>query len=258
MNCVDVKRQTLSDPNSTDTEYREHLAGCADCRTYRAEIQKMDMDLAKSLDVTVPSDLVARLQLTQEMIEEDQSLETGTDDLTTKSNVISFQPARRYAIAASFALALFVAGFMASNQFSHNAEVSQDYELLLSAVMEHTNHVPITPVWSSARANESVNALLASYDGKMQMRYLDSLQFGRICPMGQYRGLHATLDTSDGQVTFAYIKGAPVEELIDMSYEGYISRVKPMREGNLVILSRTEKAMNEADQRLNDAIYYDI
>ena len=100
MNCVDVKRQTLSDPNSTDTDYREHLADCADCRGYCAEIQKMDMNLAKSLDVTMPSDLVARLQLTQEMIEEDQNPDVETDELATKSNVVSFQPARRYAIAA--------------------------------------------------------------------------------------------------------------------------------------------------------------
>jgi len=123
MNCLDFKRLALSDPNSKEHSFVEHSQNCPDCLKYVGGVRKMDNDLANSLDVTIPGDLMAKLQLNQEISES-----------TASSNRV-----RRYAIAASFALALFVAGFMASNQLGVNGEIGQDYETLLSAVVEHMN-----------------------------------------------------------------------------------------------------------------------
>ena len=252
MNCLEFKRLALSDPNSRDKSFIEHSAGCPDCLKYVGGVRQMDSELAGSLDVEVLSDLMARLQLNQEMTEESEEVELN-------GNVVAFSaPVKRYAIAASFALALFVAGFMTSNHFGINNSISEDYQSLLSGVVEHMNEQPITPVWDVDRANKTANTLLASYDGKMQLKHLSNLQFSRICPMGQYKGLHATLDTPNGQVTFAYIKSDSVGELLDAGYEGYVSRIKPVRGGNLVIISRTNKAVEEADSQLEDAMYWDI
>lgn len=252
MKCLEFKRLALSDPNSRDHDFVTHSAKCPDCLKYVSGVRQMDSDLAGSLDIDVPSDLMARLQLNQELVEEAEELEVA-------SNVVAFTaPVKRYAIAASFALALFVAGFMASNQFATNNSIGDDYQALLSGVVEHMNEQAITPVWDVDRANKTANALLASYDGKMQLKHLSNLQFSRICPMGRYRGLHASLDTPNGQVTFAYIKGDSVGELLDAGYEGYVSRVKPVRGGNLVIISRTNKAVEEADSQLEEAMYWDI
>lgn len=249
MNCLEFKRLALSDPNARDQSFIEHSSHCPECLKYVGGLRQMDADLAGSLDVDVPSDLMARLQLNQELVEEVER---------EASSIISFQPLQRYAIAASVALALFVAGFMASNQFGVNSQIGQDYESLLSAVVEHMDEQAVTPVWNPERANETANALLASYDGKMKLKHLSNLQFSRVCPMGKYKGLHASLDTPDGQVTFAYIKGDSVGELLDAGYEGYVSRVKPVRGGNLIIMSRTNKAVQQADEQLENAMYWDI
>lgn len=243
MNCLEFKRLALSDPRSKDISFVEHSKDCPDCLKYLGSVRQMDTDLADSLSVNVPEDLVARLKLNQLIEEEERS---------------SMFSARNYAIAASFAFALFVAGFMMSNQFGVNSSIGEDYETLLSGVVEHMHKMSITPVWSKERANESANALLASYDGEMKLKFLENLQFSRICPMGQYRGLHATLDTPDGQVTFAYIKGDSVSELMDAGYDGYVSRIKPVRGGNLVIVSNTKKGLQQADRQLQEAMYWDI
>ena len=108
------------------------------------------------------------------------------------------------------------------------------------------------------RANSSANTLLASYDPAMKLKFLSNLQFSKICPMGKYKGLHASLETADGQVTFAYIKGDSVGQLLDAGYQGYVSRVKPVRGGNLIIISRTNKSLEEADSQLEKAMYWDI
>ena len=246
MNCLDFKRLALSDPNSAEPSFVLHSKECPDCLKYVGGIRQMDADLSKSVDVQMPSSLMARLELNQ-MLEEEAS-----------EQVSSSRGFRGYAIAASFAAALFVSGFFASNYFAVPNSIGTDYEALLSGVVEHMNEQPLTPVWDSQRANQSANTHLANYDGEMKLKFLDNLQFSRICPMGQYRGLHASLETPDGQVTFAYIKGDNVDDVLDASYEGYVARVKPVRGGNLVIMSRTNKALQVADKQLEDAIYWEI
>jgi len=242
MNSFEFKKLALSDPYSRDVDFIKKSTECPECMEYLKSVREMDADLKSSLDVEMPKDLMARLQLnTQISVQEKET-----------SNI------RNYAIAASFAVVLFVAGFVASNQLSINSEIEADYQHLLSAVVEHMGHNEITPVWSADRANKTTNTLLASYDGALQFKHLDTLQFGKICPMGKYRGLHASIETESGQVTFAYIKGESVGDLLDASYQGYVSRVKPVRGGNLVILSKTQKAVNEADAKLEEAMYWDI
>jgi hypothetical protein len=247
MNCLDFKRFALSDPSSGDHSFIDHSANCVDCLKFVGEIRQMDADLASSIEVKVPFDLIARLQLNQEL----------TEDVDAKV-MASASPIRGYAVAASFALALFFVGFITSNQFAANNNIGEDYESLLSGVVEHMNEKAITPVWDAERANSSASALLASYDPDVKLKFLSNLQFSRVCPMGQYKGLHATLETADGQVTFAYIKGDAVGELLDVGYQGYVSRIKPFRGGNLIIVSRTNKALQEADSQLEEAMYWDI
>lgn len=247
MNCLDFKRLALSDPNSNDASFILHSKNCVDCLQYVGEIRQMDADLSGSLDVSVPSSLMARLELNQ-MLEEEASSDNS-------SNLFG----RRYAIAASFAAILFVAGFMANSFWSgSNNALGDDYQALLAGVIEHVNEQPMTPVWSAEKANEAANMHLSNYDGDMKLKFLENLQFTRICPMGKYRGLHASLETGSGNVTFAYIKGKKVDDLMDASYEGYAVRVKPLRDGNLIIVSHTNKALQEADKQLDDAIYWNI
>ncbi len=245
MNCLDFKRLALSDPDSVEPSFVLHSKDCPDCLKYVSGVRKMDSDLSSSVDVKMPESLMARLELNQVLQEE-------ADQNSSDSSL------RRYAIAASFAAVLFISGFMVSNYYGPSNTIGQDYEALLSGVLEHMNEQPLTPVWDSARANESVNAHLANYDGEMKMKFLENLQFARICPMGKYRGLHASLETPNGQVTFAYIKGDNVDDLVDASYEGYVTRIKPLRGGNLVIVSRTNSALQVADSQLEKAIYWDI
>ena len=245
IDCLEFKRIALSEPNSKQHQFVEHAENCPDCLKYVGGVRKMDADLSESLNVNMPSELMAKIQLNQ-----------GLQESATQASSSFWSPPR--AIAASLAAALLVGGVMFLNPFVTNEQIGQDYQRLLSAVMEHVEEVPATEVWGADRANRSVNAVLAAYDGTMQLEYMDNLQFGTICPMGEYNGLHATLDTSGGQVTFAYLKGDSVTAVQDMSMNGYMSRVKPIKGGNLIIISRNASGLNVADEQLTKAVYWDI
>jgi len=245
MKCLEFKRLVLADPNSDDVAYLVHRSECTDCRDYQQSVRKMDADLANSLNVEMPSDLVARLQLNQAL--------DSAGDVSTR-----LAATRKYAIAASIVAVLFVAGFLLSNQVVLKDQIDEDYQSLLAGVVQHMNERPVTPVWDEARANTTITKLLASYDPALKFKNMENLQFGRICPLGEYRGLHATLETENGQITFAYIKGELVGDILDASYAGYITRVKPIRGGTLIIFSRNHKSLDQADHDLESAMYWDI
>lgn len=249
MKCLEFKRVVLSDPSSTADEFVQHAASCPDCQRYHASILKMDNDLANSLEVAMPRDLVARLQLNQVM------------QRRTKANLISSLKSNvfgRYSIAASVLLGLVVAGFIYTSQLQLSTEILGDYQKLLAGVAEHVQEAPMTPVWNVGEANQSVNAVLASYDPSLKFEHMENLQFGRICPMGQYRGLHASMETKHGQISFAYIKGKPVGEVFNASYAGYLTRVKPVRGGNIIIFSFNKASLQQADQQLESAMVWGI
>jgi len=242
MKCLEFRQLALSDPHSEDLRFIDHRKECDDCLKYVSSIRKMDIDLAHSLETKIPTDLVAKLQL-------NHALKSEPTRASNKS---------WYAMVASIAALMLVGGLLFKNQVSFTTQVDEDYQSLLAGVVEHMEEKPITPVWAVERANRTINTLLISYDTPLRFKRLDNLQFGRICPMGKYRGLHASLETDDGSITFVFIRGAALSELKDGSYRGFATRVKPLRGGNLVIISHNQKSLEQADKELEEAIYWDI
>lgn len=256
MNCLEFQRLSLSDPHCADFSFIKHSDNCPGCLRYVKDLRQMDDSLSASLDIEMPQDFVARLKLTQEMAD-DGKFDDDADDVhgVKRSNRLK----QNYGIAASFIGAVLIAGFLLSNYVNLEKKIAKDYETLLAGVVAHMHENPFEPVWESDRANRTINTLLSSYgDGGMKMHELPNLQFTRLCPLGQYRGLHATLQTDGGLTTFAFIKGDSVSDVLDTAYEGYVTRVKPIRDGSLVIISRNKKSLEQADSQLNDAIYWEI
>lgn len=252
MNCLEFKRLALSDPNTDNPSFIEHSEACPDCLKYLGGVHQMDSKLADSLDIEIPDSLTARLELNQ-ILTEDQS-----------------EPRKlhMYAMAASIA-ALFVVGglflkgqFLSSSYEQHDVAYDQRNDVADSIVMQMINHIeskPVTPVWGADQANQTMKVLLASYDSSIKLKEMARLQFSIICPMGKHtKALHANLETDHGQITFAYIKGSSVGEVKNTSYKGYVTRLKPIRGGNLLIISRNMPAMEDADSELESAIYWDI
>lgn len=244
MNCLEFKRLALSDPNSRAIHFVAHTEQCEDCLQYVVDVRRMDAELSTSLEVSAPSDLAARLRFNSEMFY------AGDENNSRRAW-------GRFAIAGGLAVMVLVAGLMLRGQFSHQQQLVNDYQKLLAGVLEHVDEHPITPVWDTTHAHQRVNSLLATYEEGMQLEGLKDLQFGRICPMGQYLGLHATLESGDSQTTFAYIKGMPVDDLLDSNFSGYKTRIKPVKGGNLIIFSRSQQALDEAAANLHAAMVWD-
>ena len=273
MNCLEFKRLALSDPKSKDHSFIKHAGDCPDCLNYVQGIKEMDNQLAESVNIGVPEDLLAKLELGA-LLESEAS---------NDNNKLFY-----YAKVAGFAAILFVSGFLLNGQLSKNessqsvvAQGHVDHSYITDNVqagtsfvnaqsadspheyvMQMVNHmelIPINPIWESDKANKAMKVLMASYDQSVSVKTLPNLQFIKICPMTPVtRAIHANLETDHGQVTFAYFKGNSVGELSDTSYKGYLTRIKPVHGGSLLIISRNMDSMEIADRELEAAIYWDI
>lgn len=258
MNCLEFKRLALADPRSDDTSFIEHSEGCPDCLEYVGDIRIMDSQLENSLDVQMPKSLSARLEL-------NQVLESDKRPLLF-SNYFS----NNYAKAACIAAVLFASAFLLQGAFVQDqkqlAPVAVDNTLnvsqgIIAKVVDHVEAAPVLPMWNSELANRNMQSLLAMYDPSAKSKEIAGLHFIKICPVSiddSRKIMHANLETDHGQITFAYIKGDSVNQASDNSYKGYMTRIRPMRGGNLLLIGKSMYAMEEADKELESAIYWDL
>lgn len=252
MNCLEFKRLALSDPNNQAVSFVTHAESCPDCLKYVSSILEMDSKLESSLDVKMPHDIKAKLELNQLLT-------------AKKSNPNEFIT---YAKVASIAAVMFVSGFFVNKQLSISTDdgfyaaegvVTEMADDMIVKLINHLDSEPVKPIWNAEQANFMTKNLMANFEPKLKFNNLARLQYSEICPLDKkYRALHANLETDHGQITFAYIKGYPVAEIRDASYKGQLTRIKPVRNGSLVIISQNMYAMEEADGELEEAIYWDI
>lgn len=50
MNCEDARLAIGADPDAAGSELEEHVRGCADCRAWREEMQRLNADLRRALE----------------------------------------------------------------------------------------------------------------------------------------------------------------------------------------------------------------
>ncbi|MBX2847443.1 MAG: DUF3379 domain-containing protein [Acidiferrobacterales bacterium] len=252
MNCLEFKRIALADPKNQESSFVEHANSCPECLKYLESVSAMDSKLASSLDVTMPEEIKAKLELNQLLAKK-------------ASKPTMYIP---YAKVAGFAAVMFVSGFLLNKQLTSNTQESvqivenQVAEMADEVIVKLVNHLdsePVRPIWKPEHANFMMQNLMANFDPSLKVRQLPRLQFLEICPLDRkLRALHANLETDHGQITFAYIKGYPIKEVRDVSYKGQLTRIKPVHEGSLVIISNNMYAMEEADEELEEALYWDI
>lgn len=252
MECLEFKRLALVDPNSKDPSFVHHADTCPCCLKYIGGVREMDANLASSLNVEVPSGLLARIELDQ-LLEEENRVDPRY---------------KTYAKVAGFALLMFISGVFVKDTlfndqpidlYSGHTDAQSVTEGMIVKIVAHMEQNPMNPIWEAGQANKTMKTLMASYDPTLKLKDMARLQFIKICPMDdQHDALHANLDTDHGQVLFAYIKGHPIGEVRNTSYKGHLTRIRPVRGGSLVIISQNMYALEEADIELESAMYWDL
>ncbi len=231
MNCFEFRKLALSNPYSELDDFLNHRLECAECDNYLTGVLSLDEKLAASMSVAVPEDLKAKLKLRQ-VIDKEQRVHKRF---------------KRYSYAASTVLAVTVGWFAYQNH-----QLTQAYEQLHDAVVQHIDYEPFSLTSVQPTAQTRMQAHLASY-ADVRVPELKGLRYSQLCPIGSKKTWHAVMDTPSGVVTIIYFKDGDYPEAETFKDDMH-SQIVERKEGNLMLLSKSKEAIPEALDAVNKSL----
>ena len=222
MNCSELRDSLLAEPAKLSAEMAAHLAACAECTVYAAELKKFESRLLKALAVRVdPQPLPTLAELGAH----------GAEAILTPIGAAR-RPRRMpvwFAIAASGVLATVVIAALLT--------VYPRYALATALV----GHVADEPN-SWAVTDTSLPDEAVAYALKRSGVALDPggprISYAQSCTFRGYRVPHLVVQTDHGPITVMALRHEHVSRAISIDEDGYRGIVVPDGQGALAVISR--------------------
>ncbi len=228
MNCIDVRRQLLTDPSSKATALREHVQSCTACREFVEGLADFEQALDSSLSVPVPEGLSSRILLRQRLAVQQ-----------------SRRRAQWLAMAASLLLVLGVV--LVQLDF---AQPELD-TIVLSHINDELHHL-------SDRHNvdmERLNKLLQPH-GAQVAGLNRPVHYAGACPMRRHDGAHLVVGGSNGPVTILIMPGEYVEKRSSLKDERFQGVIIPTENGSMAIVGEDPQQVEEVEQELQRSLRF--
>lgn len=227
MNCLEFRREKLSDPRRLSAEALAHAETCPPCTAFAAEVDASEEALDRALQTPVPEGLADR------MIFE-----------STRP-----RPAwRLWALAASIVVALAVGFFLGEGLRSAP-------DLYARLAIEHVVMEPesLTTVRYAdpdvfREVVQDLGGTLKDMPGKV--RYV------RLCPVDGGIGYHLVFETPDGLATLILVPGKKLARRQSASSGGWNALARPVRAGYYVIVTPSAATTARFDRMLRDCIVW--
>lgn len=207
MNCVDFRRDCLTETKPQSAEFRNHRQQCPSCSQYLVRVQQLNAALDSALRLPVPEELSSRILL--------------------RHSFVRRRP-QRLLVAASLALAVIGAGLW----FNRPPMTPLQQEVLAHAMEPHV------PAVSAPVPREELLALVHQLGGEVATdTTLSAVFYARRCRIaGHYAG-HLLMDTPQGPVTVFLMPESPAQR--DLTYrEGHVvTRVIPASRGSIGLVA---------------------
>lgn len=233
MDELELRRRLFSDPQSTDAALRQALKAAPDMQQFQQELLQQDLQIKQALQCDVPEDLAGRLLFNQQL----------------QSYRQKKQQRWVYGLAAGVALALGLVQL--------RFEPLHFPTDLGGYALAHVYHEASALVGKSSQLPLSqVNALLASFDGKLS-GFEQQIRYARFCSFRGVRSLHLVLDTKDGPVTVFVLPkdhGWPANQTFaDDNFHG---QSLMMNKADLVLVAAKDQQLQEIAGKLQQQLSF--
>jgi hypothetical protein len=197
LDCRHVRLALGAEPQALPPDVAAHLATCADCSRFRDETLLLDGRLRAALELPLPP---FRRQA---------------------------PPVRRFAMAASVALALTVAG---------GFWVFRPQPALAHAVVEHAQHEPAS--WEQRTLLPA--AAIANVLNRTGIKFDTNLPvvYAMVCPFRGRQTPHLVVQTDQGPLTVMLLAHEKIAARQEFSEEGFSGVLLPAGEGSVAVLTR--------------------
>jgi len=243
MNCEDYREAIAAEPSESFEGGAEHVAACASCSAYRAEMRALNDTIARALAIEVPE---LKLPDLPPIGEEDE-------------NVVNM-PFRRVSrittpawigIAASFALAAVIGVQLIGNGAVHD-------QLLAEQVLAHLDHEPwalkVTDVAvSDKQFNRVVNPAIGTMD-----RNVGLVSYAQTCIINGMNIPHLVIQGEKGPITLLLMPNEMVSSPVILSGESVNGVIFPVGDGSIAIIGERDERIEELKQRVMDSVEWSI
>jgi len=243
MNCENYREAIAADPSESFEGGAGHAAVCESCSAYRAEIQALDLTIARALAIDVPELKIPDLP------------PIGEED----GNVVNL-PFRRVSkittpawigIAASFALAAVIGMQFVDNGPSHD-------QLLAAQVLAHLDHEPwALKVTNVAVSEERLAQVVNPGVGTMD-RDIGLVTYAQTCIINGRIIPHLVIQGEKGPITLLLMPDEMVSSAVILSGESVNGVILPVGDGSIAIIGARDERIEDLKQRVVDSVEWSI
>ena len=233
MNCEQYRQAVAADPSFDGGA--DHLSGCTQCQLFRDELQVLDADIARALEVNVPPLSLPELP-----------------DIETEANVVSLDSRRTLTKPAWFALAasVMLAVVLGVRMFA----VDVDHLSLADEVLAHLDHEPYALVVSSTpvsdkRLERVVPANVAHMDHSAGL-----ITYAQSCEINGKTVPHLVIQGERGPVTILLMPDEEVAAAQTLDGENIHGVILPVGNGSVAIIGAREEPLERIEKSVLSSV----
>lgn len=232
MNCEEYKLAIAAEP--TFDGGAAHVADCAECQGYRADMQAFDRKIALALDVAVP-------QLTLS-----EFPELDTDNVATLPVRRSSRAPTWLALAATVLVATFVGVKMSS--------VDGPYASLGEQLLAHMDHEPYALRVSSKAVSDRRLARVVPANIATITHDAGLITYAQSCEINGRDVPHLVMQGKKGPITILLMPQEAVSEAQTIDGESIQGFILPVGGGSIAIIGEKDEQLDEVKQSVLDSV----
>lgn len=227
MDCLEFRRELLTDPQASHAEFVAHAHACPACAQALQRARAFEASLKSALAIAPPPQLAESI-LFRHATEQQRSRQR----LRRAGTVL--------ALAAGVVLAFGIGMRLEAQPVSELAVRHLEGEAF---VLSKTQAIP----------EADVRKAFAQLEVKIGTLPADISWIG-CCPIGRYSAVHLVMQDSGGPVTVLFLTDDGHEARADFAREGWLGRSVPLAHGTLVLLGHDASRFDAIEQQWRAAL----
>jgi len=247
MNCDDYKQAIAADPSESFADGAEHVAACASCADYKAEMLALDESIAKALSFDVPG---MRLPDLPPLGGEDENVV----NLPFKRKARITMPSW-VGIAAGFALAAFLGVQFLATDITNSSDRDQ---LLAAQVLAHLDHEPQALLPTNAMVAEERLAEVINDDVGTMDRNIGLVTYAMSCVINGRIIPHLVIQGEKGPITLLLMPDEMVSMPVPLIGESINGVILPVGNGSIAIIGARDERLDDIKENVMNSVEWSI
>lgn len=228
MNCIDVRRQLLSEPSNVDEAIQEHLRHCSACARFSNDLVVFEHSLKQAAQVPVPEGLASRILLQQRL--EGQRHQRRWQGL---------------AVAASLLFSVGLVMYLGLPVSEPTLQVS-----VLNHVEQELHHLQDRKDVQLADLNRVLRP-----QGLRVATLNRQIHYAGTCQMRRQLGAHLVIASPTGPVTVLMMPGEFIQTRQAIKDERFQGIILPTAQGSMAIIGEDAEQLDQIARELQAGLH---